>query len=71
MHERRRLIVVARSDAVALGIALEYAQLYSGWRDFEIGDLVADVAGVCCGLGAALVLRSTRRVFGFDRSLLE
>jgi len=46
MHERRRLIVVARYNAVALGIALEYAQHYSGSRDFEIGDLVADVAGV-------------------------
>jgi len=46
MHEQRRLIVVARYNAVALGIALEYAQHYSGSRDFEIGDLVADVAGV-------------------------
>src|SRR5260370_10990191 len=71
VHERRRLIVVARFDAVALGIALEYAQLYSGWRDFDIGDLVAGVAGVCCGLGAALVLRSPRRVLGFARSLRE
>src|SRR5260370_31157408 len=52
IHERRRLIVVVGFGSVALGIAPEHAQFYSGWRDFEICDMVADVAGVCCGLGS-------------------
>src|SRR5690349_10688714 len=37
-HERRTVIVGAAVGAVAMGVGLEYLQLYSGWRDFEIGD---------------------------------
>jgi VanZ family protein len=46
--------------AVALGIALEFAQPYVR-RDFEIGDMVADALGVAVGLGAGLPLRKRTR----------
>lgn len=31
---------------IALGVGMEYAQLASGYRDFEYMDMVADAAGV-------------------------
>jgi len=67
LHERRGIIVGAAIGAVALGIALEYGQLYSGWRDFEVGDMVADAAGVCVGLALGIAMRST----GVVRSVLS
>ena len=66
-HERRRVVVAAAIGAVALGVALEYLQLYSGWRDFEVGDMIADAAGAACGLAAASPLRSSV----FFRRLIE
>jgi VanZ family protein len=62
IHERKNFIIAAALGAVALGVALEFAQLYSGWRDFEIGDMVADAAGVSLGLAAGIPLRSKRIV---------
>jgi VanZ family protein len=59
IHERRGLIVAAAVGAAALGVALEYGQLYSGWRDFEIGDMVADALGVSFGLAVGIPMRST------------
>ncbi|HJT88322.1 MAG TPA: VanZ family protein [Bryobacteraceae bacterium] len=59
LHERWRFVLAAAVGAAALGVALEFGQLYSGWRDFEIGDMVADTAGVCCGVAAAALLRPT------------
>src|SRR5690242_10739267 len=47
LHERRAFIAVAAVGAAGLGVALEYGQLYSGWRDFEVGDMIADAVGVC------------------------
>ena len=41
-----------------LGIALEYGQLYSGWRDFEVADMAADAVGVACGLIVGVAVRS-------------
>jgi VanZ family protein len=34
---------------VALGIALEYAQRATGYRSFEVADMVADALGVAIG----------------------
>jgi VanZ family protein len=62
IHERRRFVIAAAIGAVALGIALEYVQLYSGWRDFEVADMVADAAGVC--LGAAIGTLGARVLSG-------
>jgi VanZ family protein len=44
---------------IALGIALEYLQGWSGYRDFEYLDMVADAAGVTAGwlLGGTAMAR--------------
>ena len=47
---RRRLAI---SGLVALGVALEYAQQWTGYRSFEAWDIAADAAGVLLGLAAA------------------
>ena len=60
IHERKNFIVAAALGAVALGVALEFGQLISGWRDFEIGDMVADAVGVCVGMAAGIPMRSTQ-----------
>jgi VanZ family protein len=55
IHERRPF--VAAIGAVALGIALEFAQLVSGWRDFEIGDMIADAMGAFIGVAIGVPMR--------------
>lgn len=60
IHERKRFFITAALGAAALGVALEFGQLLSGWRDFEIGDMIADGVGVCFGLAAGIPLRSTQ-----------
>ena len=62
IHEKWRFTFAAALGALALGVALEYVQRYSGVRDFEVGDMVADAAGVCVGLAAGALLRPTRLV---------
>jgi VanZ family protein len=44
----RRLGTAA--SLVALGVALEYCQLATGYREFSYGDMVADALGVGAGL---------------------
>ena len=34
---------------IALGIAIEFVQGWTGWRAFEYADMVADIAGVLLG----------------------
>ena len=53
---------------VALGIAIEFAQEQTGYRPFEIADMVADAFGVAVGFLLAetplgKVLRLVERVF--------
>src|SRR4051812_28279846 len=54
---------------VALGIALEFAQGWTGYRSFEFADMTADAAGVAAGWVCAdpripNYLRWTERVLG-------
>jgi hypothetical protein len=58
IHERRTFIVGAIVGAVALGVGLEYAQLYTGWRDFEVKDMIADAAGVLAGAALGIPMRA-------------
>jgi VanZ family protein len=62
VHERRKFVTAASIGAVIFGIALEFGQLLSGWRDFEVGDMVADAFGVCIGLTAGVLIRLNGRV---------
>jgi VanZ family protein len=55
IHERRP--IVAAVGAVALGVALEFGQLASGWRDFEIGDMIADAMGAFTGVAVGVSIR--------------
>jgi VanZ family protein len=57
LHERKGFVIAAALGAVALGVALEFGQLFSGWRNFEIADMVADAIGVCFGLAAGVLAR--------------
>jgi VanZ family protein len=59
--ERRRVVAAGALGAVALGVALEYLQLLSGWRSFEYADMAASAAGVSVGLAAGILLRTVLR----------
>jgi VanZ family protein len=50
-HMQRRLMLAAA--LVALGVALEFAQLLTDTRTFEIADMLADGVGVAIGWLAA------------------
>ena len=45
-----------------MGIGLEFGQLYSPGRTFEVADMVADALGVCFGLGFGIPARSSGAV---------
>ena len=38
---------------VAMGVAIEFAQRATGWRNFEVADMVANALGVAAGWAAA------------------
>lgn len=59
IHERPKFVAAAASGAIVLGILLEYGQLWSPGRSFEIADMIADTIGVCTGLIAGIPLRSS------------
>ena len=52
----RRRIYYALGFA-AMGVGLEYVQGWTGYRSFEVADMVANTLGVLCGWGAALLFR--------------
>jgi VanZ family protein len=54
LHEKRTRVLTASIIAVALGIALEFAQLYSVRRLFEVRDMAANILGVGAGLTLGL-----------------
>jgi len=58
LRERRRVVIASALAAIAFGVGLEFAQLLTGWRDFEIGDMVADTLGVCFGLALGTGIRA-------------
>ena len=58
IYERRGIVIAGATAAIALGVLLEFAQLLSGGRQFEIGDMVADAIGVCLGLAAGIAVRT-------------
>jgi VanZ family protein len=58
LTEKRRRLFLVLLGLVSLGILLEFAQLLSVERTFEIGDMVADTAGICAGVALGLPLRN-------------
>jgi VanZ family protein len=57
LHERRRRLAYTAVGLVALGVLLEFGQLWSPGRSFEIGDMLADAAGVIAGASLGLWAR--------------
>jgi VanZ family protein len=66
IHERLQGVLVTAVCIAALGIGLEFGQLYSPGRSFEIADIIAEGLGICFGLAVGLPLRRSNVV----RSLL-
>ena len=56
LHERPRVVGAIALSLIGLGVALEFGQALVS-RDFEIGDMVADTAGVVAGLATGWLLR--------------
>ncbi len=46
---------------IAMGIAIEYIQRWTGYRSFEVYDMVADALGVLLGWAVALAVPWTHR----------
>jgi VanZ family protein len=65
LYERRRAAILLGLGLIALGISLEFGQLMSVDRDFEVGDMVADSAGVSIGLAAGWIVHTR---FGLAKS---
>lgn len=57
LHERLRRAAVILVLVAALGVALEFGQLYSPGRSFDTHDMMADFAGVAMGAVIGLSLR--------------
>jgi len=49
LYERIALRVRLAIGFVAMGIALEFVQRWTGYRSFEVADMAAGVAGVAAG----------------------
>jgi hypothetical protein len=61
--------VLAAVLLVALGMALEFVQGWTGWRDFSYGDMAADASGVF--LGWLFAPPRTRNLFALTGSFLS
>jgi VanZ family protein len=62
IHERRPFVAYTAVGLAALGVALEFGQLATGWRDFEVGDMIADALGVCAGVAVGIAVRRIEMV---------
>lgn len=57
IRERRRVVLGAAFGALILGVGLEVAQYLTGWREFEVGDMIANAIGICLGLAVVTAMR--------------
>ena len=56
LYPRTRTRAAYAAGFIALGIAIEFLQRATGYRSFEVMDMVADAIGVLLGWAAALAL---------------
>ncbi len=61
LHESGRAIALVCAILIAVGIGLEYGQLFSPGRSFELLDMAADAAGIASGVLAGLLVRISAR----------
>jgi VanZ family protein len=59
LHERRLATPLLAVGLVSLGVLLEFAELLVPGRSCELGDMLANAAGVLVGLAAGAWLRRT------------
>lgn len=57
LHENWRKMALLAPLMILTGVLLEFGQLYSPGRAFEVADMVANACGVFCGLALGLRLR--------------
>lgn len=60
LYRSARTRLVYAIAFIAMGIAIEFAQRWTGYRSFEVYDMVADALGVVLGWAAALALPRLR-----------
>lgn len=53
IYEPGRMRVRVALGLIALGVCLEFLQGYTGYRSFEVADMLANTAGVLLGWAAA------------------
>ena len=56
VYRRPRTRLAYAAAFIAMGIAIEFIQRWTGYRSFEVYDMVADALGVVLGWAAALVV---------------
>lgn len=49
----------------AMGVLIEFLQGWTGWRTFDVADMVANTLGALTGWVAARVVTGLQRRFGF------
>lgn len=60
LHEPWRTLWRVSVGVVLLGVLLEFGQRYSPGRTFEVADMLANLAGVLCGLAIGRAIRPER-----------
>ncbi len=50
LHEKRRTVIRTAIALLALGVLLEFGQMLSPGRSFELADILSDACGIACGL---------------------
>jgi len=56
LYRSARTRLVYAIGFIAMGIGIEYIQRWTGYRSFEVYDMVADALGVVLGWAVALVV---------------
>ena len=61
LYRNPRVRLAYAIGLIAMGIAIEYIQRWTGYRSFEVYDMVADALGVLLGWAVALGVLRRRR----------
>jgi VanZ family protein len=56
IYRRARTRLAYAALFIAMGVAIEYIQRWTGYRSFEVYDMLADAVGVILGWAVALLL---------------
>ena len=62
LYVARRTTLAYAFGFAAMGVALEFIQGWTGYRDFEVYDMLANGTGVALGWAAALLLPRIRLI---------